>query len=92
MHFILPPHLTSASALPKETGNPEIVFSLKCCMLFDQKTRNTVKYHLIRVEPPFSVGAIEWVQTGPRKGSIASCCLLPRCSVLTKSVTLSVAV
>jgi len=44
MYFIFPPHLTSASALPVETGNPEIcVFSLKCCMLFHQKTRNTVK-------------------------------------------------
>jgi len=25
MHFIFSPHLTSASALPGETGNPEIV-------------------------------------------------------------------
>ena len=33
------PHLTSASALPGETGNPEFaVFSLKCCMLFCQQT------------------------------------------------------
>jgi len=24
MYFIFPPHLTSASALPGETGNPEI--------------------------------------------------------------------
>jgi len=35
IYFIFPPHLISASALPGETGNPEIaVFSLKCCMLF----------------------------------------------------------
>jgi len=40
-HFIFPPYLTSAFALPAETGNPEIVFSLKCCMFFNQKTRNT---------------------------------------------------
>jgi len=43
MYFIFPPHLTSASALPGETGNPGIAFSLKCCMLFHQKTQNTVK-------------------------------------------------
>ena len=43
MYFIFPPHLTSASALPGETGNPHCVFSLKCCMLFHQKTQNTVK-------------------------------------------------
>ena len=34
---------TSPSALPGETGNPEIAsFHLNCCMLFHQ-TRNTVK-------------------------------------------------
>ena len=27
MYFIRPPHLTNASALPGETGNPEIAFS-----------------------------------------------------------------
>jgi len=27
-----PSHLTSASALPCETGNPEIASQLKCCM------------------------------------------------------------
>jgi len=46
VNFIFPPHLTSASALPEETGNRKpgnCVFSLKCCTLFHQKTRNTVK-------------------------------------------------
>jgi len=40
-------------------------------MLFHQKTRNTVKkYHLVRVEPPFTVKMIEWEhQTGPREGA-----------------------
>jgi len=68
MYFIFPPHLTSASALPGETENPEIAcFLLKCCMLFHQKTRNK-KYHLVRAEPYFTVKAIDWVHdTGPRK-------------------------
>jgi len=44
MCFIFPPHLTSASALPGETGNPEIAsFHLTVACFFYQKTRNTVK-------------------------------------------------
>ena len=40
----LPPHLTSASALPGETKNPEIVsFHLNAACFFTKKTRNTVK-------------------------------------------------
>ena len=39
--FIFLPHLTCASALPLETGNPEIIFSLNCCMLFLSKTHKT---------------------------------------------------
>jgi len=31
-------HLTGVSTLPGETGNPEIAFLLKCCMLFCQQT------------------------------------------------------
>jgi len=92
--FIFPPHLTSASALPGETGNPEIAsFRLKCCMLFRQKTRNTVKkYHLVRTGPPFSVKTIDWVhQTRPRKEhSILLCTTwgqpLPRPQVTSGSV------
>jgi len=52
--------------------------------------KHSLKYHLVRAEPPY-VKTIDWVhQTGP--GSIASCCLLPTCCVLAKSVTASVAV
>jgi len=43
MYFIFPPHLTSASALPEETGNPEITFfQLNAACFFTKKTRNTV--------------------------------------------------
>jgi len=39
-----PPHLTSASALPWETENPEIAsFHLNAACFFTKKTRNTVK-------------------------------------------------
>jgi len=44
MYFIFPSHLTSASALPGETGNPEIAsFHLNAACFFTKKTRNTVK-------------------------------------------------
>jgi len=44
MYFIFPPHLTSASALPGETGNPEIAaFHLNAACFFVKKTRNTAK-------------------------------------------------
>jgi len=44
MYFIFPPHLQSASALPGETGNPEIVsFHLNAACFFYQKTQSTVK-------------------------------------------------
>jgi len=37
-YFIFPPHLTSASALPGETGNPEIAsFLLKVACFFTKK-------------------------------------------------------
>ena len=43
MYFIFPPHLTSASALPGETENPEIAsFHLNAACFFTKKTRNTV--------------------------------------------------
>jgi len=43
------------------------VFSLKCCMLFTKNTRNTLKYHLVTAESPFTVKTIDWMhQTGPR--------------------------
>jgi len=43
------------------------IFSLKSCMLFAKNTWNTLKYHLVTAEPPFTVKMIKWVhQTGPR--------------------------
>jgi len=43
------------------------IFSLKCCMLFTKNTRNTLKYHLVTAEPPFTVKTIDGMhQTGPR--------------------------
>jgi len=68
MYFIFPPQLTSDSALPGETGNPEIAsFQLNAC--FTKKTRN-IKHHLVTAEPSFTVKTIDWVrQTGPMKGA-----------------------
>jgi len=38
MYFIFPPHRTSASALPGETGSPEIVsFHLNAACFFTKK-------------------------------------------------------
>jgi len=38
MYFIFSPHLTSASALPGETGNPEIAsFHLNAACFFTKK-------------------------------------------------------
>ena len=59
--FISPPHLTGVSTLCGETGNPEIVFSHKCCILFCQRTvdaQNTLKDHLVTVKPSFIVKTI----------------------------------
>jgi len=43
MNFIFPPHLTSASALPGKTGNPEIAsFRLNAACFFTKK-HETVK-------------------------------------------------
>jgi len=71
MYFIFPPHLTSAFALPGETGNPEIAsFHLNTACFFTNKHETPLKYHLVRAKPPFTVKMIEWVhQTGPRKGA-----------------------
>jgi len=36
-------------------------------MLFTTNKRNTLKYHLVTAEPPFTVKTIDWMhQTGPR--------------------------
>jgi len=70
MYFIFPAHITSASALPGETGNPEIAFfHLNAACVFTKNTKQS-KYHLVRAEPPFTVKTIDWVhETGPRKGA-----------------------
>jgi len=55
MYFIFPPHLTNASALPGETGNPEIAsFHLNAACFFTKNTKHSLKYHLARAEPPFT--------------------------------------
>ena len=62
MYFIFPPHLTSAYALPAETGNPEIAaFHLNSACFFTKKHETQLKYHLVRAEPPFTVKTIDWV-------------------------------
>ena len=44
IYFIFPPQLTNASALPGETGNPEIAsFHLNADMLFHQKQETQLK-------------------------------------------------
>jgi len=67
MYFTFPPHLTYASALPGETGNPKSASFHLNAACFLPKTRNTVKYHLVTAESPFTVKIIDWMhQTGPR--------------------------
>jgi len=44
MCFIFPPHITSASALPGETGNPEIAcFHLNAACVFTKKYNTQLK-------------------------------------------------
>jgi len=44
MYFIFPPHLTSASALPGETENPEIAsFHLNAACFFTKKHETQFK-------------------------------------------------
>jgi len=44
MDFIFPPHLTGASALPGETGNPEIAsFHLNAACFFTKKHETQLK-------------------------------------------------
>ena len=49
MYFIFPPHLISASALPGQTGNPEIVsFHINAACFFTTKHETQfIKYHLV---------------------------------------------
>jgi len=70
VYFIFPLHLTGASALPGETGNPEIASCHLNDACFFTKNTKQLKYHLVRDEPPFIVKTIDWMhQTGPRKGA-----------------------
>ena len=77
MYFIFLPHLTSAPALPGETGNPKIAsFHLNAACFFIKKHETQLKYHLVRAEPPFTVKTIDRVhQTWPtgREHSILLC-------------------
>jgi len=60
IYFIFPPHLT---ALPGETGNPEIAyFHLNAACFFTKKHETVKKYHLVRAEPPFTVKTMQWEQ------------------------------
>jgi len=44
MYFIFPPHLTSDSALPRETGYPEIAsFHLNAACFFIKKNMKQLK-------------------------------------------------
>jgi len=96
MYFIFLPHLTSASALPGETGNPEIASFHLNAARFHQKTRNTVKNNTWSElnHPSLSKQSTGCTRQdlGSEHTSTASCCLLLTCSVLAKSVTVSVAV
>jgi len=70
MYFIVPTHLTIASALPGETENPEIASFQLNAACFLPKSAKQLKYHLVRPEQPFTVKTIDCVhQTGPRKGA-----------------------
>jgi len=42
MYFIFPPHVISASALPEETGNPEIAsFHFNAACFFIKNTKHS---------------------------------------------------
>ena len=59
------------------------VFSLKCCMLFTKNARIT----WLQLNHPSMSKRL----TGCTRHDLGSSCLLPTCSMLTKSVTMSVA-
>jgi len=69
MYFIFSPHLTYASALPGETGNPKIAsFHLNAAYFYQKHTKHSkISPHLVTAQPPFTVKTINWMhQTGPR--------------------------
>jgi len=57
-YFIFPPHLTSASALPWETGNLEIASFHVNVACFYQKHTKQIKIS-ITAEPPFIVKMVD---------------------------------
>jgi len=92
--FIFSPrlHLTSAFALPGETGNPGITsFHLNAACCFTKNARNTLTIStMITGEPPFTVKTIDCNhQTGGRDHSILQYVTLTL--DVTRSVTVSVA-
>jgi len=67
MYFIFSLHLTCASALPGETQNSKSASLHLNVACFLPKTHETLKYHRVTTEPPFTVKTIDWMhQTGPR--------------------------
>jgi len=95
MYFIFQPYLISASALPAETGDPEIAsFHLNVACFFTKKTRNTVKNITWSELNHFSLSKRSTGCTRQELGREHSLLLSvsPTCFVLGKSVTVSVAV
>jgi len=78
--FIFPPHLTSASALPGQTENPEIAsFHFNDACRFNEKTQNTLK-----ISPGHRCTTYLHCQNYPayapdrtQEGSVACCSMLP---------------
>jgi len=68
LYFLTSPNLCFCTTCMGNSKPENCLFSLKRCMLFTKKNaRNTLKYHLVTVEPPFTVKAIDWMDhTGPR--------------------------
>jgi len=56
---------------------------------YQKHTKHLKIYHLVTAEPPLTVKTIEGMH---HRQDLESCYLLSACSVLTKSVTVSVAV
>jgi len=87
LYFLTSPNLCFCTTWGSR--KPEIAsFHLNVACFLPNTTRNTLKYHLVAAEPRFTIKTIDWkLQTGPR-----ILLLLPTCSVLTKTVTVSVVV
>jgi len=89
MYFIFPPHLTCASVLPGETENRKSpFFHLNAARFLPKKHTKHIKITWLQLNHPSLLKR----STGCTRQDLESCCLLPTCSVLTKSVTESFAV